>query len=100
MADMGMVLILIWYTQCEKHSKKEEALEKLRNGAKFDDVAREFSEDKARQGMDYPSIHPSIHLIPFSWPMGGGTEVPMSVLLIWTRWISRMEGPGESGRGV
>ncbi|KAL5366163.1 hypothetical protein BJX96DRAFT_26638 [Aspergillus floccosus] len=35
---------------CEKFSKKEEALEKLRNGAKFDDVAREFSEDKARQG--------------------------------------------------
>ncbi|KAL9619011.1 MAG: hypothetical protein Q9160_006332 [Pyrenula sp. 1 TL-2023] len=35
---------------CEKHSRKEEALEKLRSGAKFDDVAREFSEDKARQG--------------------------------------------------
>ncbi|KAK2801177.1 Peptidyl-prolyl cis-trans isomerase pin4 [Onygenales sp. PD_10] len=35
---------------CEKHSKKEEALEKLRNGAKFDEVAREYSEDKARQG--------------------------------------------------
>lgn len=35
---------------CEKHSKKEEALAKLREGAKFDDVAREFSEDKARQG--------------------------------------------------
>lgn len=35
---------------CEKHSKKEEALEKLRQGAKFDDVAREMSEDKARQG--------------------------------------------------
>ncbi|MCJ1365091.1 Peptidyl-prolyl cis-trans isomerase pin4 [Acarospora aff. strigata] len=35
---------------CEKHSKKEEALSKLREGAKFDDVAREFSEDKARQG--------------------------------------------------
>ncbi|KKZ58467.1 peptidyl-prolyl cis-trans isomerase pin4 [[Emmonsia] crescens] len=35
---------------CEKHSKKEEAVEKLRNGAKFDDVAKEFSEDKARQG--------------------------------------------------
>lgn len=33
---------------CEKHSKKEEALEKLRNGAKFDEVAREMSEDKAR----------------------------------------------------
>ncbi|EGD84158.2 peptidyl-prolyl cis-trans isomerase pin4 [Trichophyton rubrum CBS 118892] len=35
---------------CEKHSKKEEALEKLRAGVKFDEVAREFSEDKARQG--------------------------------------------------
>ncbi|KAL8648167.1 MAG: hypothetical protein Q9210_005148 [Variospora velana] len=35
---------------CEKHSKKEEALRKLREGAKFDDVAKDFSEDKARQG--------------------------------------------------
>ncbi|EFE38125.1 hypothetical protein TRV_07205 [Trichophyton verrucosum HKI 0517] len=43
-------LLTIYRGQCEKHSKKEEALEKLRAGAKFDDVAREFSEDKARQG--------------------------------------------------
>ncbi|KAL8737364.1 MAG: hypothetical protein Q9181_001739 [Wetmoreana brouardii] len=35
---------------CEKHSKKEDAVKKLTEGAKFDDVAREFSEDKARQG--------------------------------------------------
>lgn len=35
---------------CEKHSKKEEALTKLREGRKFDEVAREMSEDKARQG--------------------------------------------------
>lgn len=35
---------------CSKHSTREAALEKLRAGAKFDDVAREFSEDKARQG--------------------------------------------------
>ncbi|KAI4230571.1 MAG: hypothetical protein LQ349_006184 [Xanthoria aureola] len=35
---------------CEKHSKKEEAVTKLQDGAKFDEVAREFSEDKARQG--------------------------------------------------
>ncbi|MCJ1228144.1 Peptidyl-prolyl cis-trans isomerase pin4 [Toensbergia leucococca] len=35
---------------CEKHSRKEAALAQLRSGAKFDDVAREFSEDKARQG--------------------------------------------------
>ena len=38
------------FGQCEKHSKKEEALAKLRDGGKFDDVAREFSEDKQRQG--------------------------------------------------
>jgi len=36
--------------KCEKHGKKEEALEKLKGGAKFDDVARELSEDKARAG--------------------------------------------------
>lgn len=37
--------------QCEKHAKKEEALAKIRGeGAKFDDVARTYSEDKARQG--------------------------------------------------
>ncbi|OCL07215.1 peptidyl-prolyl cis-trans isomerase pin4 [Glonium stellatum] len=35
---------------CEKHSKKEGALAKLRDGMKFDEVAKEFSEDKARQG--------------------------------------------------
>lgn len=40
------------HMQCEKYSKKEEALAQLRAGAKFDDVAREFSEDKARQGTE------------------------------------------------
>ncbi|KAK4541703.1 Peptidyl-prolyl cis-trans isomerase pin4 [Oleoguttula mirabilis] len=35
---------------CEKHAKKEEALAKLNAGSKFDEVAREFSEDKARAG--------------------------------------------------
>jgi NIMA-interacting peptidyl-prolyl cis-trans isomerase 4 len=35
---------------CAKHSRKEEALAELRAGKKFDEVAREFSEDKARQG--------------------------------------------------
>ncbi|MCJ1432209.1 Peptidyl-prolyl cis-trans isomerase pin4 [Xylographa pallens] len=42
--------INVLHILCEKYSKKEEALTKLRDGAKFDDVAREFSEDKARQG--------------------------------------------------
>lgn len=36
--------------QCEKHAKKEEALAKLNEGVKFDEVARQYSEDKARTG--------------------------------------------------
>jgi NIMA-interacting peptidyl-prolyl cis-trans isomerase 4 len=42
---------------CEKHSKKEEAVEKLKTGSKFDEVAREFSEDKARQGLSSFQTH-------------------------------------------
>ena len=36
---------------CEKHSKVMEAMGKIKEGQKFDDVARTFSEDKARQGV-------------------------------------------------
>lgn len=46
----GAQSINVRHILCEKHSKKEQAVEKLNNGTKFDDVAREFSEDKARQG--------------------------------------------------
>jgi hypothetical protein len=35
---------------CEKHSNKEKALARLLEGHKFDDVAKDLSEDKARQG--------------------------------------------------
>ena len=49
----GAQQINVRHILCEKHSKKEEALEKLKGGAKFDDVAKEFSEDKARAGMDF-----------------------------------------------
>lgn len=37
---------------CEKHSKVMEAMEKLKSGAKFDEVATQYSEDKARRGGD------------------------------------------------
>lgn len=49
-AGKGAQSINVRHILCEKHSKKEEALAKLKDGAKFDEVAREFSEDKARQG--------------------------------------------------
>ncbi|KAH7328459.1 hypothetical protein B0I35DRAFT_403822 [Stachybotrys elegans] len=46
----GAQSINVRHILCEKHSKKEEALAKLNEGVKFDEVARTFSEDKARQG--------------------------------------------------
>jgi len=36
--------------QCEKQSKRDEALARVEAGESFDKVAREMSEDKARQG--------------------------------------------------
>lgn len=41
---------------CEKQSKILEALEKLQNGEKFNEVASKYSEDKARSGVSTPSI--------------------------------------------
>ena len=37
---------------CEKQSKSMEALAELQNGAKFNEVATKYSEDKARSGGD------------------------------------------------
>ncbi|CAN7998050.1 unnamed protein product, partial [Ixodes pacificus] len=37
---------------CEKQSKVLEALEKIKGGMKFNEVAATYSEDKARQGGD------------------------------------------------
>lgn len=37
---------------CEKHSKCMEAMEKLKAGVKFNEVAAQYSEDKARSGGD------------------------------------------------
>lgn len=37
---------------CEKHSKVMEAMAKLKDGQKFNEVASAYSEDKARQGGD------------------------------------------------
>lgn len=44
----GAQSINVRHILCAKHGKKEEALAKLNAGSKFDEVAREFSEDKAR----------------------------------------------------
>ncbi|ESA43163.1 FKBP-like protein [Neurospora crassa] len=49
-ASKGAQSINVRHILCEKHGKKEEALAKIRDGADFGAVAREYSEDKARTG--------------------------------------------------
>lgn len=56
-AAKGAQTINVRHILCEKHAKKEDALKKLNAGAKFDDVAREFSEDKSRTGESFLSAH-------------------------------------------
>jgi NIMA-interacting peptidyl-prolyl cis-trans isomerase 4 len=43
---------LVRHILCEKQGKCLEALEKIKSGMKFDEIARQYSEDKARNGGD------------------------------------------------
>jgi len=46
----GSSMVSVRHILCEKESKCLEALAKLEAGEKFNQVAEQFSEDKARQG--------------------------------------------------
>ncbi|KAK3301955.1 uncharacterized protein B0T15DRAFT_287575 [Chaetomium strumarium] len=46
----GAQSINVRHILCEKFAKSEEAMTRLKNGEKFDVVAREMSEDKAKAG--------------------------------------------------
>ncbi|XP_049852177.1 peptidyl-prolyl cis-trans isomerase NIMA-interacting 4 [Schistocerca gregaria] len=48
----GGSAVKVRHILCEKQSKALEALEKLKGGMKFPEVAAQYSEDKARQGGD------------------------------------------------
>ncbi|RMZ56284.1 hypothetical protein APUTEX25_002474, partial [Auxenochlorella protothecoides] len=48
----GAVAVKVRHILCEKQSKALEALSLIQAGEPFDKVAREVSEDKARQGGD------------------------------------------------
>ncbi|CAK7198876.1 Peptidyl-prolyl cis-trans isomerase pin4 [Sporothrix eucalyptigena] len=70
----GAQQINVRHILCEKHAKKEEALSKIKNeGVKFDEVARTFSEDKARQGGALGwkvrgSLDPAFEAVAFALP--------------------------------
>uniref|UniRef100_A0A8D2D926 peptidylprolyl isomerase n=1 Tax=Sciurus vulgaris TaxID=55149 RepID=A0A8D2D926_SCIVU len=46
---------------CEKHGKIMEAMEKLKSGMRFNEVATQYSEDKARQGIPSLQQHAGRH---------------------------------------
>lgn len=48
----GGTSVKVRHILCEKQSKCLEAMEKLKSGMKFNEVAAQYSEDKARQGGD------------------------------------------------
>ena len=58
-----MAIAQVRHILCEKHGKCMEAMEQLKAGVKFNEVATKYSEDKARQGVNY-FIYP---FIPRLW---------------------------------
>uniref|UniRef100_A0A8C4Z966 Peptidyl-prolyl cis-trans isomerase n=1 Tax=Gadus morhua TaxID=8049 RepID=A0A8C4Z966_GADMO len=51
-APKGGTAVKVRHILCEKHGKCMEAMEKLKAGVRFNEVATQYSEDKARQGGD------------------------------------------------
>lgn len=49
--NMYLILFQVRHILCEKQSKVLEAMEKLKAGGKFNEIATLYSEDKARQGV-------------------------------------------------
>ncbi|XP_028816151.1 peptidyl-prolyl cis-trans isomerase NIMA-interacting 4 isoform X1 [Denticeps clupeoides] len=48
----GGTAVKVRHVLCEKHGKCMEAMEKIKAGVRFSEVAAQYSEDKARQGGD------------------------------------------------
>lgn len=57
------ILFQVRHILCEKQTKVLEALEKLKGGMKFPEVAAQYSEDKARQGVWIPLFKHILFLI-------------------------------------
>lgn len=57
------ILFQVRHILCEKQTKVLEALEKLKGGMKFPEVATQYSEDKARQGVWIPLFKHILFLI-------------------------------------
>lgn len=60
----GSSAVKVRHILCEKHSKVMEAMVKLQEGQKFNEVATTYSEDKARQGVSERQA------VSSSWELG------------------------------
>lgn len=78
----GYTKIKVRHILCEKHARIMEAMEKLSSGVSFADVARDYSEDKARSGGDLgwkirgEMVGP-FQEAAFALPKGGMTYEPV-----------------------
>lgn len=78
----GYTKVKVRHILCEKHARIMEAMQKLADGASFPDVARDYSEDKARNGGDLgwkirgEMVGP-FQDAAFALPKGGMTHEPI-----------------------
>nr|CCC89771.1 putative peptidyl-prolyl cis-trans isomerase NIMA-interacting 4 [Trypanosoma congolense IL3000] len=78
----GYTKVKVRHILCEKMSRALEALEKIKSGENFINVAREYSEDKARSGGDLGwvtrgSMVGEFSEKAFALPKGGMTPEPV-----------------------
>ena len=78
----GYTKVKVRHILCEKQSKALEALKAIQDGASFADAARQFSEDKARNGGDLGWKNRGEMVGPFqdaafALPKGGMTPQPI-----------------------
>lgn len=78
----GFTRVKVRHILCEKHGKCMEALEQIANGRNFADVAKDYSEDKARNGGDLGwqlrgQMVGAFQDAAFALPIGGMTAEPV-----------------------
>ena len=72
---------------CEKQSKALEALEKIKAGEKFNEVASKYSEDKARQGGSLGWMTRGSMVGPFQ---EAAFALPVSSLAKPVSWVTKL----------
>ena len=84
----GYTKIKVRHIFCEKHTKILIAMEKLQGGMAFAEVAKEYSEDKARQGGELGwkgkgEMVNEFSDAAYSLPIGGHSEAPVKTPFGW-----------------